>query len=100
MDSFANGEMVFNKSIQIDEVGFFAQDVYNIIPEVVLKPKDESKETWAIDYSKIVPILTQAIQDQQEIIDNMKEEHQQKIEELEKQNREILKRLEEIEKNN
>jgi hypothetical protein len=100
VDSFANGEMVFNKSIQIDEVGFFAQDVYNIIPEVVLKPKDETKETWAIDYSKIVPILTQAIQDQQEIIDNMKEEHQQKIEELEKQNREILKRLEEIEKNN
>jgi hypothetical protein len=100
VDSFANGEMVFNKSIEIDEVGFFAQDVYKIIPEVVLKPKDESKETWAIDYSKIVPILTQAIQDQQEIIDNMKEEHQQKIEELEKQNREILKRLEEIEKNN
>ncbi len=104
VDSFANGEMVFNKSIQIDEVGFFAQDVYNIIPEVVLKPKDESKETWAIDYSKIVPILTQAIQDQQEMIKELENNQQQSIEELKqenenlrKQNEEILQRLMEIE---
>jgi len=49
----------------MQEIGFIAQDLYNIIPEVVYKPSDESKDFWAIDYSKLTPILVKGIQEQQ-----------------------------------
>ncbi len=47
------------------ESGFIAQDVYQLFPEVVSKPADESKELWAIDYSKLTVYLTKAMQEQQ-----------------------------------
>lgn len=66
------------------DFGFLAQEVYDIFPEMVSKPVDEDKETWAIDYSKMVVILTKAIQEQQEIINELKEEVQQLQEKLNK----------------
>jgi len=55
----------------MQEIGFIAQDLYNIIPEVVYKPSDESKDFWAIDYSKLTPILVKGIQEQQTEIENL-----------------------------
>jgi len=89
VDSIVNGQFIINKNLVIDEVGFIAQDVYSIIPEVVHKPSDESKETWAIDYAKLVPVLTKAIQEQQVEIEVLKKE----IEELKKENVEIKSQL-------
>jgi len=68
-DGFANGKPVLGKGIQ--EIGFIAQDLYKIIPEVVYKPEDESKDFWAIDYSKMVPILVKGIQEQQNEIEEL-----------------------------
>lgn len=47
------------------DIGFVAQEVYGIFPEVVHKPKEESKELWGIDYAKFSVILLQAVQEQQ-----------------------------------
>lgn len=55
-------------------IGFLAQDLYKIVPQVVSKPEDESKDFWAVDYSKLVPVLTKAIQEQQKMIDDLKKE--------------------------
>ncbi len=51
--------------------GFLAQELYEVIPEVVDKPKDESKDLWSVDYTRIIPILTAAIQEQQRMIEHL-----------------------------
>ena len=64
------------------EIGFIAQDLYKIIPDVVNKPKDETKALWSLSYERLVPVLVKAIQEQQ-----------RQIIELQKQNKEILLQL-------
>ena len=60
------------------EAGFLAQEVYQLFPEAVSKPKDEGKNLWAIDYSKLTVMLTKAMQEQQ----NMIQQQQAQIEQL------------------
>jgi hypothetical protein len=59
-------EMKFSKDAQL---GFIAQDVENIIPEVVTTDNNGYK---GISYEKIVPVLTSAIQEQQKEIEQLK----------------------------
>ncbi len=54
--------------------GFLAQELYEVLPEIVHKPVDENKDLWSVDYDKLIPILTKAIQEQQEVIDNQADE--------------------------
>ena len=63
------------------ETGFLAQEVYQLFPEAVSKPDDESKYLWAVDYSKLTVALTKAMQEQQAQI----EAQQKEIEALKKQ---------------
>jgi hypothetical protein len=55
--------------------GFIAQDLYKIYPDAVYKPKDETdlSDPWSVDYGKLTPLLVKAIQDQQKIIEGLKE---------------------------
>jgi hypothetical protein len=53
----------------------------------VHKPKDETQDLWSVDYMKLVPVLTKAIQEQQS-----------EIEALQQQNEAILRELEELKK--
>ncbi len=76
-------------------IGFIAQEMYNVIPEVVNMPENEENMLWSMSYEKLVPVLTKAIQEQQVII----ESQGSTIEKLEAQNSEILKRLEILEQN-
>jgi len=46
-----------------DKIGFLAQDVYEIIPEVIAY--EDSIDVYAIDYVKIIPILVEAMKEQQ-----------------------------------
>ncbi|MFT7238293.1 MAG: hypothetical protein ACI93L_002381, partial [Cyclobacteriaceae bacterium] len=46
-----------------DKIGFLAQDVFEVLPEVVLY--DDSTDVYAIDYIKIIPILVEAMKEQQ-----------------------------------
>jgi hypothetical protein len=54
------------------DIGLIAQDVYNIIPEAVNKPGNEKKELWSISYDKLVPVLINAVKEQQQQIDELK----------------------------
>ncbi|MES2512508.1 MAG: tail fiber domain-containing protein [Bacteroidota bacterium] len=65
--------IVHGAEAAINDFGFIAQDVYAIFPELVSKPKDESKELWAVDYSRLSVILTKALQEQQTIIESQEE---------------------------
>jgi len=55
-------------------LGFIAQDVEKIVPEVITKWElnDECKDARAIDYPRIVALLTEAIKEQQLQINDLK----------------------------
>ena len=84
-------------------IGFIAQDLFKIIPEIVSRPENENIGLWSLSYEKLTPILVKAIQEQQEIIDNQKKKNDsqdmliqiqnQKIEELEKKLEEIMRSI-------
>ena len=61
-------------STSLDQ-GFIAQDLYKIWPKAVHKPHNETdmSDPWAVDYGKLTPLLVKAIQDQQKIIEELKE---------------------------
>lgn len=77
-------EVVFNDSTLTDEelkskiesdrkdkIGFIAQDVKRVLPEVI--SYDEANDKYGIDYSKVVPVLVNAIKEQQAQIDSLKQ---------------------------
>jgi hypothetical protein len=61
-------------SNDLRQVGFIAQEVQKLVPEVVTgKEGDLSKgEILGITYSNLVPVLTKAIQEQQKQIEELK----------------------------
>ena len=79
------------------EIGFKAQEVQQVLPEVVETMADGY---LAIDYGKMVPLLVEAIKEQQAIIDNLAS--QLENQQLESQKKEIqfaslLSRIEQLE---
>ena len=84
---FENGKPVLGTSTP--EIGLLAQDLYKVIPEIVHKPKDDSKELWAVDYSKLTPVLVKAIQEQEQEINELKS----LVKQLQEQNKKILEKL-------
>lgn len=69
---------------QIPEIGFLAQEVQRVFPEVVI---EDVNNKLAISYSRMVPVLLEAIKEQQKEL----ESNTQKIQDLNK-------RIEELEK--
>jgi hypothetical protein len=66
-DSYVENDLLnidFDSSVK--SLGFIAQEVYNVIPEAV--NTGTTNELWAMDYTKIIPILTKAIQEQNALI--------------------------------
>ena len=51
--------------------GFIAHEVSDIVPEAISGEKD-GEQMQGIDQSKLVPLLTKAIQEQQELIEDLK----------------------------
>ena len=66
------------------EIGLVAQEMYEIVPEVVSKPENEQAELWGLSYEKLVPVLIRAIQEQQEMIDNQQKSIEKLMDEVEK----------------
>jgi hypothetical protein len=59
-----------------NETGFIAQQLYTVLPNVVTKGgEDPAKEPWSVDYGRVTPFLTKAIQEQQVEIDALKAEN-------------------------
>ena len=50
--------------------GFVAQELKDVVPEATKIPQDD-EEMWGIKTSKIVPMLTKAIQEQQTLIETL-----------------------------
>ncbi len=86
------------------KLGFVAQDLYEVVPEVVVtKERVENRETGEITfeeaermgvfYDDLIPVLTKAIQEQQGIIDELSEENETLEEKLE----DVLNRIENFE---
>lgn len=52
-------------------IGFLAQDVEKIVPEIVTK---DNTNTLAINYTELIPILTEGIKEQQRQIEELRKE--------------------------
>ena len=44
------------------EVGLLAQDVYQVMPEIVDRPVDENNSFWGMSYDHLAPVIIKAIQ--------------------------------------
>lgn len=81
------------------QIGFIAQEVEKIYPEVIYTDEAGYK---SIDYSRFTPILVEAIKEQQKMIEQQQskiEQQQNKIEQQEKLIHNQQKALSELEKN-
>lgn len=81
-------------------LGLIAQEVQQVVPEVVNTGDDENK-TLGVRYSDLVPVLIKAIQEQQTIITQQKEENAKllsKMQALENQTVSVMSDLEQIKK--
>jgi hypothetical protein len=56
-------------------VGFVAQELYDVIPRAVAVGEDNEdgsiKRVWGVDNGTLVPYLVKAIQEQQALIENL-----------------------------
>ena len=60
---------------KVSQTGFIAQQLYKLYPQAVqVGGKDEKTNPWMVDYSKISPLLVIAVQEQQKIIEDQKEQ--------------------------
>ncbi len=57
---------------RIPNVGLMAQEVFPLVPEAV-RPPSKQCQHWAIDYSRLVPVLIAAIQQQQQQIAQLRQ---------------------------
>ena len=57
------------------DLGFIAQELQTILPEVIgkVKSSDNGEEYLGVHYEKIVPVLVSAVKEQQKQIDELKE---------------------------
>ncbi|MCX7987160.1 MAG: tail fiber domain-containing protein, partial [Bacteroidales bacterium] len=57
---------------RLQKIGLIAQEVAEVIPEAVVK--DEGRNLYGIDYTIVIPVLVQAIKEQQVIIESLQSE--------------------------
>jgi hypothetical protein len=57
----------------VNEHGFIAQELQKIMPELVTEGKDKDK-LLSINYTAVIPVLTKAIQEQQDTIQKQQEQ--------------------------
>lgn len=75
------------------QTGFIAQQLYTIFPSAVTKGGDDvTTSPWAVDYGKVTPLLTKAIQDQQKMIEQL----EAKVKMLETENQKLTTAAEEV----
>ena len=56
----------------VDQIGFIAQEMYEVLPEIVSgTPASPADQPMSLDYSKLTPILVSAIQEQQQMIQDL-----------------------------
>jgi len=59
-----------------NETGFIAQQLYTVLPEVVrVGGLNPATDPWMVDYGRVTPLLTKAIQEQQGEIETLKQQN-------------------------
>lgn len=53
------------------QIGLIAQEVQNVVPEVVTTAGRDGSETLAVNYPGLVPVMIKALQDQQKVIEGL-----------------------------
>lgn len=76
--------MEFMESCRTNNLGFIAQEVQNVLPELVIE--DIASGTLALNYNGFSAILVEAIKEQQETIESLKRE----VEELKRGTRNFI----------
>jgi len=76
------------------QLGFIAQEVEKVLPEVVVKDADGF---YAIDYGRLTPVLVQALHELKAQGDAELAERDCRLSELEEQNKILQARLERLE---
>ena len=56
------------------EIGLIAQEVHKIVPEAVIKPENEKTGLWALNESKLIPVLINAIKDLNDKVDDLEDQ--------------------------
>ena len=57
-----------------NDIGLVAQEVQQIVPEAVIVMENKpNQQTWGIAYTKLIPVLINAIQEQQKQIEKLEE---------------------------
>lgn len=64
----------FKEKVRKDNLGFIAQDVMKIAPELVIT--DPASGNYAINYNGFIPMLVEALKEQQTIIESLQSEIQ------------------------
>lgn len=88
-----------SRETKYKSLGLIAQDVQPIINTIVHQ-NDDAEKTLSISYTELIPVLTKAIQEQQEIIENLRGELKaEKVENIQQNGNyeKLLKRVEQIE---
>ena len=92
MISQISGKRYFNNLSKTNDIGLIAQEVKEVFPELVKSlDKIDGDSRYAVNYSGFVPVLINAINEQQQII----EEQNEKLAEIDelRQEIEILKEM-------
>ena len=67
-EAFINQEIEREKN----QIGFIAQEVFEVLPNVV--KHNDGADIYSIEYSRIIPVLVEAMKEQQIIIESMQSE--------------------------
>jgi hypothetical protein len=86
---YSKKESLSSQEYDKTEFGFIAQEIKEILPELVTEGKDKDK-LLALDYNSLISILTKAIQEQQEEIKDLKGKNQDLQSSLSDINNQIL----------
>jgi hypothetical protein len=76
-----DGKLMIDEA-SVPNIGFIAQDVFTLIPEIVNKPENDENALWSMSYEKLVPILVKGMQEQQQQIEDMKKIIEQQQEQI------------------
>ncbi len=64
-----NGNVITNSTPEVEQIGFIAQEMQKVFPEIVVEDKNG---TLGIQYTALIPVLVKALQEQQAEIDDLK----------------------------
>ena len=84
----------------VDEIGFIAQELQEILPIAVGGSATDDVETapMTVDYSRLTPVLVAAIQEQQQLIKTLQQQLASQSEKFEKQDKQFAELKAEITK--